>query len=85
MDEGLPKLKNYILRGGSKCSSALHIARTICRGGERLLHRLHAEEGNINDLAVKYANRLSDDLFTLARWVNLREGSVEIKWINAKR
>jgi len=29
---------------------------------------------------MRYLNRLSDFLFTLARWVNLQAGESETKW-----
>ena len=35
---------------------------------------------NINSLAVKYVNRLSDHLFVLARHVN-DDGKIDVLWV----
>ena len=35
---------------------------------------------SINSQVIVYLNRLSDALFTLARWVNAREGVAEPAW-----
>ncbi len=80
MDEDLPQLTHFILPGGSQISAALHVARTICRRGERRLTELIEQEGKVNPVALRYVNRLSDYLFTLARWANLRTGNEEIPW-----
>lgn len=79
MDADLPPLKNFILPGGTSGAGALHLARTICRRAERVAVQL-AEEDAINTLVIMYLNRLSDFLFTLARWVNLQAGESETKW-----
>ncbi len=70
LEEKLPNLKRFILPGGSKEASLLHIARTIARRAERSLAVLH-EKGEINGNAFVYLNRLSGLLFELARKVNL--------------
>lgn len=80
MEADLPQLENFILPGGTQAGAALHIARTVCRRGERLLHRLNLTEGKINPAALKFVNRLSDYLFTLARWGNVRGGVSERIW-----
>ncbi len=79
MDADLPPLKNFILPGGTSGAGALHLARTICRRAERATVEL-AEGDAINPQVIMYLNRLSDFLFTLARWVNLQAGESEMKW-----
>lgn len=69
----LPPLKNFILPGGSECSVAFHLARTACRRAERWLVSIPEEEG-INPEARILVNRLSDYLFTLARYANRVSG-----------
>lgn len=77
--EKLTELKNFILPGGSERSARLHMARATCRDAERTLLLLHAEEPLRSEI-LRYINRLSDWLFTLARWENYREGVSDIPW-----
>ena len=78
-ENDLPPLQNFILPGGSETGAALHIARTVCRRAERAVAALAAEEA-INELTLRYLNRLSDWLFVLARVVNHRLGQAETPW-----
>jgi cob(I)alamin adenosyltransferase len=75
----LPPLKAFILPGGVPAAAQIHVARTICRRAERLTVAL-AEHEPLNPQAVPYLNRLSDLLFTLARWENFQSGAAEEKW-----
>ena len=77
--EKLPELKNFILPGGSKGSSSLHFARTVCRRGERAVVKLGRKEEIGNNILV-YLNRLSDLLFVLARYANLVSKTPDIEW-----
>jgi cob(I)alamin adenosyltransferase len=79
MDESLPPLKNFILPGGVPAAASLHVARTICRRAERLAVQL-SDEQPVNEQVVRYLNRLSDFLFTLARWINFQAGENETRW-----
>jgi cob(I)alamin adenosyltransferase len=79
MTAELPDLKNFILPGGSLAAAQIHVARTVCRRAERLAVALGDEEP-IGDNVIPYLNRLSDFLFTLARWENLKAGISEEKW-----
>lgn len=76
----MPKLQDFILPGGGKAGSYLHVCRTIARRAERQLVTLMQKE-DIDDAIVIYLNRLSDLLFTMARYVNYVEKKKEIKWI----
>lgn len=75
----LPALTYFILPGGSPAGSQLQLARTICRRAERLVVAL-AETESIGEQPVIYLNRLSDFLFTLARWENMQAGVEEYRW-----
>jgi len=75
----LPPLRNFLLPGGHAVAAHLHLARTICRRAERSAVTLFRAEGS-GELAIKYLNRLSDLLFVLSRWVNLKKGVDEEKW-----
>jgi cob(I)alamin adenosyltransferase len=79
MTADLPPLTNFILPGGSLAGAHIHVARTVCRRAERLAVALNEQEP-VNDLALTYLNRLSDFLFTLARWENQQVGRPEDRW-----
>ena len=84
MDEELPPLTHFILPGGSPAGANLHLARTVCRRGERRLTELLEAGEPINQDAMMFVNRLSDMLFTLARYANFRAGQEEIPWTDGK-
>jgi cob(I)alamin adenosyltransferase len=79
MTAELPALSYFILPGGSPVGAALHVARTVCRRAERLVTALQEHEA-VGEHALPYLNRLSDYLFTLARWENQQGGIPEEKW-----
>lgn len=73
------ELKQFILPGGSKGAAHLHVCRTVCRRGERLVVSL-SKTDKINQNIIVYLNRLSDLLFVLARYENKINGIEDIKW-----
>ncbi|MEK7605046.1 MAG: cob(I)yrinic acid a,c-diamide adenosyltransferase [Patescibacteria group bacterium] len=75
----MPELHNFILPGGGRVGASLHQARTVCRRTERRLVALMQHE-DIDKHVVKYINRLSDLLFTMARFVNHKEKKKETIW-----
>src|SRR5262245_4100236 len=75
----LPELAYFILPGGCTGGAMLHLARTICRRAERSISQLQAAD-TINPEIIRYINRLSDLLFTLARAENQLAGQPEIPW-----
>lgn len=79
MTEDLPQIKNFILPGGTPAAATLHLARTVCRRAERLVVAL-SEHENLGEHVQPYLNRLSDWLFTAARYENHRAGVPESKW-----
>ncbi len=62
----LPQQRSFILSGQFLSAAELHVARTICRRGERLLINL-GEHESIRSEVRQYINRLSDVLYILAR------------------
>lgn len=79
MTAALPPLRNFILPGGHPAVSACHVARTVCRRAERSVDRLHATEP-VDPVILAYLNRLSDYLFTLARYSAQQAGVAEHTW-----
>ena len=79
LSEELPPLENFILPGGSGGAAQLHMARTVCRRAERDLVGLSAQEV-VNPVTIEYLNRLSDALFVMARYENLKKGVPEVLW-----
>ena len=68
MTDALPPQTAFVLPGEPKAASMAHIARTICRRAERSAVQIEAKSEQ--DLAaIRYVNRLSDYLFTLARYL----------------
>ena len=81
MDEQLPAMKHFILPGGLPAVSFTHIARCVCRRAERGCVNLQEKEGTVDYLIIKYLNRLSDYLFTLARYLGMKNHTAEIIWM----
>lgn len=82
MDEfetSLEPLQYFILPGGGKGATSLHICRTVCRRAERSLVFLNEHE-EVRPELIKYLNRLSDYLFVLARYVSKIQGEQEEYW-----
>lgn len=74
-----PELRTFILPGGSKGAVFLHFARTVCRRAERAVVALNSTEAT-HPAVLKYLNRLSDLLFTMARLENHRQGVADLPW-----
>jgi cob(I)alamin adenosyltransferase len=75
----LEPLRSFVLPGGSRLNAELHICRTVCRRAERLAVRLGREAG-VDQLSVRYLNRLSDALFVYSRRANQVLGVAETLW-----
>lgn len=81
-DEQTPEITRFILPGGSQIASALHVSRTVCRRAERRVVSL-AKQQEINDNVLKYLNRLSDLLFTMARATNVRAEISDVEYVRS--
>ncbi len=76
----LPELRSFVLPGGSRAASQLHVCRTVCRRAERDALLADRNQG-VNPLVLAYLNRLSDFLFILARAANAASGRDEPLWL----
>merc|ERR1711881_91111 len=83
----LPELTSFILQTGGRSTCSAHVARSVCRRAERTVNVLkeiqQAEEGTSLEQTknvAKYLNRLSDLLFTVARFISVAQGSDEIAY-----
>ena len=76
----LAPLRSFVLPGGSAAAAYLHLARTVCRRGERLVAELNDQPGeSVTPAVLKYLNRLSDFLFVASRYAN-DKGARDVLW-----
>ena len=81
IDGTLPRLRAFVLPGGTKEASVAHVCRTVCRRAERRILTLDEQPGcEVADRVKRYVNRLSDYLFILSRKLNNLSGQKEIIW-----
>lgn len=78
-DQDLPELKNFILPAGAPATTALHLARTVCRRAERRTAEIFRQDQRF-EWGLIYLNRLSDYLFLAARWINFKSGHADVLW-----
>lgn len=79
MDEEVQPIKAFILPFGTDLSARLHMARTVSRRAERRIVALSNIE-QIDPNIIAFTNRLSDFLFTLARYANKAQGVPDVLW-----
>jgi cob(I)alamin adenosyltransferase len=84
MNEGLHELRSFILPGGHPIVSYCHIARTVCRRAERITIRL-SKKYEVEEIIIKYLNRLSDYLFVLGRRFSHDLKVNEVLWKPSKQ
>lgn len=79
MNEILPALRSFVLPGGTRLNTDLHICRTVCRRAERAVVALRRNEP-VDSINIHYLNRLSDALFVYSRWSNHQLHCPEVLW-----
>ena len=91
----LPPLRNFILPGGSLLIATIHKARTVCRRTERNITSIKYSPHYFNEDTLEisleninrclaYINRMSDYLFTLARFTTYIQDVEEVKYIRSE-
>lgn len=76
LQENTPRLKNFILPGGTASAAFAHICASVCRRAERDVVKVTPDNKNI----LIYLNRLSDLLFCIARYENYNQATPDIIW-----
>lgn len=66
----------FIVNGSNKPSAYLHVARTVCRRAERRIISL-MENADVDPLVLKYVNRLSDTIYSMARFLEEEQRAVK--------
>jgi len=79
-EAGLEPLDTFIHPSGALAGAQLHYARAVCRRAERRLLSLRDAGGEIDPIALRYINRLSDALFVWARATNAALAKPERRW-----
>lgn len=79
--ERFPVPSEFVVPGANRRAASLDLARTIVRRAERILvgtglAQAGAPEGGARSMVGPYLNRLSDLLWTMARW---QEGEVHLQ------
>lgn len=91
----LPPLRNFILPGGNILIATIHKARTVCRRTERNITSIKYAPQYFNEDTLEislenvnrclaYINRMSDYLFTLARFTTYIQDVEEVKYIRSE-
>ncbi len=78
-EDELAPLAAFVLPGGTRAASAFHVARTVCRRAERRVVALNRAE-EVDEVTLRYLNRLSDTFFVWARVENARSAVGDIEW-----
>lgn len=86
MTDELDPLRNFIIPSGGPAATHLHFSRAICRRTERSLCEFLKNDANssLGAAAEIYLNRLSDYLFTAARYCAKTEGYPETTYSSRK-
>jgi cob(I)alamin adenosyltransferase len=68
----------FIIPGDTLDGAALDLARTIIRRAERMAVKLLHDGVIANNEVVRYLNRLSDLIFILARYIEVKSSLAEL-------
>jgi cob(I)alamin adenosyltransferase len=79
MESKMPVLTNFIIYSGTTKATKIYYARALCRKAERRLVAV-SDDRHPNLEKLAYLNRLSDYLFTLARYENYKKKIKEELW-----
>ncbi|MDQ0216413.1 cob(I)alamin adenosyltransferase [Oikeobacillus pervagus] len=80
-----PELERFILPGGTKPASSIHLARTVVRRAERQVVSLLKADPTIHPVTLQYLNRLSDYFFAIGRVINFRLGVKDVEYVRSAK
>uniref|UniRef100_A0A8R1HNB6 Corrinoid adenosyltransferase MMAB n=1 Tax=Caenorhabditis japonica TaxID=281687 RepID=A0A8R1HNB6_CAEJA len=78
--DDLPPIRQFILSGGGLTSAHLQYSRAVCRRAERSIVPLLRED-EVDPMALKFLNRMSDLLFVLGRTACMRNKKEELTYL----
>ena len=73
----MPPNTSFVLPGGCNSAAQAHVCRAVCRRAERSVISL-SKHYDVPEVVHAYLNRLSDFLFTFARFLNIEAGVDEV-------
>ena len=79
----MPEAQGFVLPGGTVAAAQSHVCRTVCRRAERQGWRLASHE-EVDELDLRYLNRLSDYFFVLSRYFDYLVRRDETCWDSKK-
>jgi cob(I)alamin adenosyltransferase len=79
MEGKMPVLTRFIIYSGTSRATKIYYARALARKAERMLVGV-SDKNHPNLVLIAYLNRLSDYLFTLARFINFKNKIKEEEW-----
>jgi cob(I)alamin adenosyltransferase len=68
-------LSDWTIPGEDAAAAAFDMARTVCRRAERCAVRLAESGETVGPLVIMYLNRLSDLVWLMSRWLELKKGA----------
>jgi cob(I)alamin adenosyltransferase len=68
LSERFPPLRDFVIPGHDRVSALLDVARTAVRRAERDVMGVQRDPGHAGSQVGAYLNRLSDLVWTMARW-----------------
>lgn len=80
MESKMPVLANFIIYSGTSRATKIYYARALARRAERQFVDLNDSQFTKDMSILVYLNRLSDYLFTLARFTNFQKKTKEKVW-----
>ncbi len=76
LSKDIPPLKQFVIPGGCEGAATIHVARSMARRMERSIVRAGTQY-QLDKSLTSYTNRLSSLFFTIALYLNMKNGIEE--------